>query len=200
VSVYLYVEGGAKGSLARECRKGFSQFLSKAGCKGRMPKVFACGSRREAYEDYCTAVKAGKKAILLVDSEMPVEISADKAKPWEHVKNRQGDGWAKPATVTDDHLHFMVICMESWFLADKDALASYFGQYFNINALPKRSDVENVSKADVYNALFQATKDSQKGEYGKGKHSFKILGLINPEKVKSASPYAKRFLNTLSGL
>ncbi|MDX8404678.1 MAG: DUF4276 family protein [Mariprofundus sp.] len=200
MSVFLYVEGGAKGSLARECRKGFSQFLNQAGLKGRMPKVFACGSRREAYENFCTAIKIGKKAILLVDSEASVATSADQAKPWQHVKNRQGDGWEQPAGVTDDDLHFMVLCMEAWFLADKDLLASYFGQNFNVNALPKGSDIENISKADLYNGLSRATKGTKKGAYGKGRHSFEILALIDPDKVSSASPYAERFLKTLNSL
>ncbi|MDQ6955031.1 MAG: DUF4276 family protein [Mariprofundaceae bacterium] len=197
MSIYLYVEGGAKGSLARECRKGFSQFLNKAGLAGRMPKVFACGSRRAAYEDFCTAIQNGKAAVLLVDSEAPVEASSDKAKPWQHVKDRQGDGWERPAGVTDEDLHFMVHCMEAWFLADKGALSSYFGQNFQVNSLPKRGDIEKVDKADIYRGLSQATKETQKGEYGKGKHSFKILALIAPDKVRSASPYADRFLKVL---
>jgi len=200
VSVFLYVEGGAKGNLARECRKGFSKFLESAGLKGRMPRVVACGCRKDAYDDFCTAINAGKKAILLVDSEAPVVTPIDNANPWLHVKNRQGDGWVKPANVTDDELHFMVQCMEAWFLADQTALGTYFGQSFNNNALPKHADIESIRKKDIYDSLSQATRNTQKGEYGKGKHSFEILALIDPNKVRLASPYADRFLNTLTSL
>jgi len=197
VSVFLYVEGGAKGSLARECRKGFSNFLEHAGLSGRMPRVVACGCRKDAYDDFCTAINDGKKAILLVDSEASVATSIENAEPWQHVKNRQGDGWVKPVNVADNELHFMVVCMESWFLADKKSLASYFGQGFNMNVLPKHSDIELISKHDIYHGLCQATKGTQKGEYGKGKHSFEILALIDPRQVRLNSPYADRFLAAL---
>jgi len=200
VSVFLYVEGGAKGNLARECRKGFSKFLEHAGLSGRMPRIVACGCRKDAYDDFCTAINDGKKAILLVDSEASVATSIENAEPWQHVKNRQGDGWVKPVNVTDDKLHFMIQCMEAWFLADEEALEAYFGQYFNKNSLPKRTDIEAIKKTDIYTALSQATRNTQKGEYGKGKHSFEILALIDPKKVRLTSPYADRFLAVLENL
>ncbi|MDQ6996157.1 MAG: DUF4276 family protein [Mariprofundus sp.] len=200
MSVKLFVEGGAKGPLSTKCRAGFASFLQQAGFAGHMPKVFSCGSRQEAYNDFCTAIGNDEKAILLVDSESSVSAAADKAKPWLHVQSRAGDGWARPAGVADDQLHFMVICMEAWFLTDKEALSSYFGQNFNVNALSKRNDIELISKSDIYLGLSQATKNTKKGEYGKGKHSFEILAQIDPEKVRRASPYADRFLNTLNHL
>jgi hypothetical protein len=44
----------------------------------------------------------------------------------------------------------------------------------------------------------QATKDCQKGEYSKGQHSFQILALIDPAKVRAASPkHAGRLLDVL---
>jgi len=200
VSVKLFVEGGAKGPLSTKCRAGFASFLKRAGFAGDMPKVLSCGSRQEAYNDFCTAIENGERAMLLVDSESLVSTTAKQAKPWSHVKSRADDGWAKPAGTNDDELHFMVICMEAWFLADKESLESYFGQYFNMQALPKHSDIELVSKSDIYRGLSRATRDTKKGEYGKGKHSFEILAQIDPEKVRKASPYADRFLNALNHL
>jgi len=194
VSITLYVEGGAKGALATECRRGFAQFLEKAGLKGKMPRVVACGPRNTAYHDFCIAKKLGKNAILLVDSEAPV---ADQPEPWNHVKNREGDGWEKPIGTNDDELHFMVECMEAWFMADKAVLADYFGSGFNENDLPKQRNIEKISKKDLYSALSKASKKSRKGEYGKGKHSFQILGRICPDKVKGASPYADRFIKKM---
>jgi hypothetical protein len=93
----------------------------------------------------------------------------------------------------------MIQCMEAWFLADKDALERYFGQGFNRNALPDRTDVENISKSQIYQGLKNATRHSRtKGEYDKGGHSFNLLGIINPELVKNASPHVKRLINTLT--
>ena len=88
--------------------------------------------------------------------------------------------------------------MEAWFLADRDTLAAFFGTGFNENALPGRSDVENVSKDDLLRGIENATRRcTPKGRYGKGKHSFQILEHLNPDKVTTASPYAKRLVDTL---
>jgi hypothetical protein len=43
-----------------------------------------------------------------------------------------------------------------------------------------------------------ATQTSKtKGEYRKGKHSFELLGQLDPDKVMAASPHAKRLLDIL---
>ncbi len=95
----------------------------------------------------------------------------------------------------------MVVCMESWFLADKDVLSSFFGQGFNSSALPQNANIEAVSKNDVFAGLQKASsKCKTKAPYGKGEHSFKILRLISPTVVREASPWAKRFLGSLDAL
>ena len=38
---------------------------------------------------------------------------------------------------------------------------------------------------------------TRKGRYDKGSHSFEIIAMIDPQKVTDASPYAKRFIETL---
>ncbi len=194
----LFVEGGGNNNdaLRTECRQGFATLLRKAGFEGRMPKIIACGGRQNAYEQFCTAFSDGSDAdvaMLLVDAEEQVTVKS----PWAHVKARQGDGWEKPTAATDDHLHLMVVCMESWFLADKDTLALFFGQNFRLESLPANPNVEQVSKADVYKGLENATKDTKKGVYGKSVHSFKILAFIDPTKVRSVAPSANRLLEHL---
>ena len=195
VSLKLYVEGGGdQEQLLRRCREGFHKFLEKAGFKGRMPRIVACGGRQAAYDRFKTACETGQESFLLVDSEDTV--SGDS--PWEHLKNRTEDGFVKPQIATDDHCHLMVVCMESWFLADQVALAKFFGAGFNANALPKNPNIEAVSKEDVYKGLERATaKCKTKAPYGKGKHSFKLLCLISPDKVRTASSWVNRFLNEL---
>ena len=131
--------------------------------------------------------------VLLVDSEEGVEGDIG---PWAFLKRRDNN-WNKPDGTSDDNAHLMVQCMEAWFLADRDTLALFFGHGFRANALPNRSDVENIPKPDLYNALRGATRDSRKGEYGKGQHSFDLLAQLNPQKVIAASPYAKRLVDTL---
>jgi len=197
VKTKIYVEGGGDtNALRTKCRRGFSEFFRKAGLEGCMPRIVASGGRQSAYDDFCTALKkAGNDEFiaLLVDSEGPVTTNGS---PWIHLANR--DGWARPATANDDNAHLMVQCMEAWFIADRVSLAEFYGQGFSLGALPSRTDVENIPKADLFAALTQATRATRtKGEYGKGKHSFDILARLDPEKVKAASPYASRLVATL---
>ena len=91
----------------------------------------------------------------------------------------------------------MAQIMESWFLADKKALASFYGQGFRPNAISGNAQVEAVPKADVLSGLERATKDTKKGAYRKGSHSFEILASLDADAVEGAAPHAKRFLDTL---
>jgi len=194
VGVKLYVEGGGDSRpLHDACRKGFRKFLEKAGLKGRMPRIVACGSRKNAYDDYCTAIKNGEAAILLVDSEGPV--SAALTEPWTHLKTR--DNWDKPANAGNNDCHLMVQAMEAWLLADPVALKEFYGQGFNENALPKRTDIEGLTKPVMKSHLKRATESTTKGDYDKGAHSFEILERIDPKQVIVKSPWAKRFVESL---
>ena len=160
-----------------------------------MPRIVASGSRNRAYKDFCTALKKAADnefVVLLVDSEAPVTTDQG---PWSHLKGR--DHWDQPEKASDDNVHLMVQCMEAWFIADRGTLAKCFGQQFNANALPAREDVENISKPDLESRLNNATRAANKGKYDKGRDSFDILAKINPQKVMSASLYAKRLIDTL---
>lgn len=204
--VKLYVEGGGDSNALRTaCREGFTSFITKAGVANR-PRVVACGSRRDAFDSFCTAIANGEAALLLVDAEAPVAAAAeppedepDNWKPWVHLKNRAGDGWDKPAGSEDADCHLMVQCMESWFLADRETLKAFFDPGFSANALPAAANpIEAVAKLAVYDALDRSTRTCRsKGAYGKGQHSFKLLAAINPAKVTAACPWAKRFVDCL---
>jgi len=64
---------------AADPNKGFSRFFEKAGLQGRMPRIVACGGRRNAYESFVTALETdGRPPMLLVDAEGPVQ----QAGPW----------------------------------------------------------------------------------------------------------------------
>jgi hypothetical protein len=200
VNVRIYVEGGGdhNKALDTECRRGFREFFRKAGLEGRMPKVVACGGRGGAYDSFRTSHEnAGNDdfPILLVDSEAPV-AGVD---PWEHVRLRTGDEWQRPAGASPDQLHLMVQAMEAWFHADKERVQEYYGQGFRLAALSPRPDIDNIPKADLFAGMKLATRACQtKGEYSKGRHSFEILALIDPAKVRASSPvHAGRLLSVL---
>ena len=197
MKVSVYVEGGGdRRELQARCRKGFETFFSKAGLDGRMPKIVAGGARSETYKKFRTKVDSATEndfVVLLVDSEKPV---ADGDSSWKHLKRY--DKWDGPADELDKNAHLMVQCMEAWFLADRDALASYFGNCFDQCSLPRREDIENVPKNDVEQGLKMATRPCcPEKRYHKGRHSFAILAELSPDKVAAASPYARRLIEKL---
>ena len=192
MSIKIFVEGGGKGRLGTECREGFIAFLEKAGFQGRMPQIISCGPRNEAYDQFKTACENNENSLLLVDSEGPI---TKRHRPWQHLKAR--DGWSKPHSAAEEQRHMMVQVMESWFLADQEALVDYYGQGFQADVIPQYQNVEKVRKQDVLDKLKQATLRTQKGAYSKGSHIFQILAKLNPDKVTRASWYANRFIEQL---
>lgn len=198
MSVKVYVEGGGdhNKALDAECRRGFREFFRKAGMDRRMPRIVSCGGRSNTYESFRTSHENSGDddfPILLVDSE--AEVSGGDA--WEHVRTR--DGWQRPDGATPDQLHLMVQAMEAWFHADKEKVEGYYGRGFRTGALSQRPEIDNIPKADLLAGLKAATRACPiKGEYSKGGHSFEILALIDPAKVRAASPmHAGRLLNVL---
>src|ERR1700728_3870114 len=111
VELHLYVEGGGDSKTLRTaCRRGFSEFLSTAGLKGRMPRIVACGGRKEAYDDFGIALRQSHHvAMLLGDSEDAVTVQP----PWAPLLQRPADAWPTPPDAEDDQCHLMVQCMES---------------------------------------------------------------------------------------
>ena len=160
-----------------------------------MPRVVACGSRDQAYDQFKTAhAQQDEVAMLLVDAEGPV-TSADS---WQHLQSR--DNWRRPHSASNDQCHLMVQVMESWFLADRQALENFYRRDFRPDSLPGNPNIERIPKQDVLNGLKQASRATQKGAYDKGKHSFEILAVVDPAKVTAASPHARRFVQTLLAL
>ena len=103
VEFRIYVEGGGNSDATRsKMRAGFEVFLGSLRALANTHgvnkwRVVASGSRREAYDDFCAALKTHPTAFvaLLVDSEdsLPPICSDPKKRNWEHLKKRQGDQW-----------------------------------------------------------------------------------------------------------
>ena len=192
MAAQVFVEGGGQGrNRLKGFRNAFISFLERAGANRRNFRVIACGSRGDTYRKFSSAVRKGEPAMLLVDAEQPVTASG----PWQHL--RESDGWDRPGSATDDQCHLMVQIMESWFLADAEAVESYYGPSFRMQDLPRNPNVEQVPRQDVLSGLERAASNTRKSGYSKGKHSFEILARIDPAKVRVASPYANRFISAL---
>lgn len=197
MKVCVYVEGGgpnAKLQAATACRKAFREFFGKVLGDKPKPKIVASGSRDEAYRDFCRSLEndADTFAVLLVDSEDPVVAGRTAA---EHLQDREKH-WTTP--MPDGQVHLMVQCMESWFLADKKALAKYYGDKFKAAALPQNPRIEEISKRDVMKGLEGATKTTEtKAAYHKTKHGLELLERIDPSAVRQASPFADALIQLL---
>lgn len=197
--IHIYVEGKKLGS---QLRHGMSKFLKKLNLKN-MPVIVACGGAGDTLKRFSKALKDREidVAILLLDSEEAVRHQS----PWEHLQNRKDNKCPKKpdgADPDDKDCHLMVQCMESWFLADCDAVANYFKQGFKKKIIQKQNkNIETIEKQQVFLCLEKATEDCKtKRPYNdktKGEHSFEILEKIDPEKIKAASKWAERFFNTL---
>jgi len=200
--IRIYVEGGGRGESRHtnaQFRAAFGDFLSELRDCARAQrigwKIIACGSRSSAFDDYQTALRAHPHSfnVLLVDSERAVTVD----NPWRHLKAHSGDNWDNPG-VDDRHCHLMVQTTEAWLIADREKLREYYGRDFHENSLPRNPNVEAVPKDVLERALRDATRNTQKGPYHKGKHAPAILRIVRPSEVKRKAPHCKRLFETLA--
>jgi Domain of unknown function (DUF4276) len=201
-SVRVYIEGGATGSTAdSDFRRGWKKFLNElhelARNQGfhRLDVVRGKG-RSNTYNSFCAhKIKYSEDlCVLLVDSETSV---LEYEKLWDVVKKREGDQWERPHWATESHIYFMVPFVEAWLLTDHDALKSFFGQKFDLTAIPT-TDLENRTKIDIERALKKATSKTKKGSYRHG-DSHSIIENTRPEKVKTLR-HGRRLFESLGAL
>ena len=210
--IAVHLEGGGNTSeTLAPFRQGMSAFLKPVVDEARKRRirwrVIPCGGRQEAFDSFCDALKNEPDAfhILLVDAEEAVT-----KKQWEHLKARAGDQWDKPAKATDEQCHLMIVTMETWFLADPEAMKEFFKlkKGFDADALPdlpplpkppKVSTVlESMSKDSVNAVLKKATRNTNDAQYEKIKHGAKLLAVIDSKRVRQQCPSCDRLFNTLA--
>ena len=194
--VAIYMEGGGDRRDAKAAiRQGMDRLLQplKDAARARALhwKLVPCGGRDEAFRRFRDAVGNGDDAIvvLLVDAERPVSGAP-------HLHLQSWDEWNMDFA-DEDMIHLMVQTMETWMAADPDALSRYYGQNFNGNVLPRRTNLEEVAKADIERALKRATEHTQKGRYHKVKHASDLLKQIDVERVKARCPHCARLFDKL---
>ena len=199
MSIAIYMEGGGNSRDTKAAlRVGMDALLDalKQSARDRELrwKLVCCGPRDDAFRRFRSAVRTGDDSIvvLLADAEDPVATE-----PRAHLQAR--DGWDM-TRIDANWLHLMVQTMETWIVADPDTLREYYGQGFNAGALPRRPNLEEVSKADVERSLEQATAGTQKGRYHKIRHASDLLQRIDPESVKARCRHCERLFIDLGRL
>ena len=199
MSVKIYVEGGGdQEDTITRCRQGFAAYCTKIAPEKRRPRVIPCGGRSQTFDKFKTAVQSSKAddlCVLLVDSEGPVGTNT----PVDYLAAR--DKWVFPP-LQSHRVFLMVQAMEAWFLADREALDTFYDGGFLADSLPgSPTKIEAVPKDDLEPTLIHATKKTKtKGEYDKINHGTALLALIDPVKVENASPHAASFHRFLRGL
>ena len=179
MEVRIYFEGN------KTLRPGFEIFFSALKIAAReADSEIEFVAARNGPSDYRKALRTHPRAwnILLKDSEeqMPKNPVA--------LCERHG---IDPKAVTD--VFWMVELMESWFLADPDALAKYYGQNFSANAIGKTKDVERVPKSEVLSRLKRATRN----KYHKVTHAPHLLGLLDPQRVQMHARHCRKLFDTV---
>ena len=187
--------GGDRSEPKAQLRRGMDAFLRSlkqaARSKGLHWKLVACGSRNAAFDGFKHAIATEPEAfnMLLVDAEGPVTN-----KPQDHLWAR--DAWDLGGA-PEARLHLMVQTMETWIVADPDALRSYYGAEFKAARLPSRVNLEEEPKEQLQRRLKDATKDTQKRAYHKIKHAKDLLELIDPDLVRERCPHCERLFREL---
>lgn len=197
MEVAIYFEGGGNSAESKAAlRLGMSGFLKPLVDMARHRRcrwsVTACGGRDQAYEAFLDALQTEPQIfnVLLVDSE-----SAVVSLPRAHLQQR--DQWSLNGA-EEKQVHLMAQCMEAWLVADPEALATYYNQGFNANALPNRINLEEEPKVQIYAALENATHQTQKGSYGKIKHASELLKRVSQDKAKARCAHCERLFRTLT--
>ena len=124
VMVRIFIEGGSSGKTPDKIfKEAWTAFFAAAGLTGRMPKIVRGEGRSATFRKFRTARRRTNELfLLLVDSEGPVTPGHS---AWQHLRNR--DNWDQPTGAAADSAYLMVQVMETWFLADRDALREFFG-------------------------------------------------------------------------
>jgi len=187
--IRIYFEGD---DTLREGFRGLLDSIFRAAHGKARIRLIA--GRAKAVGDFVSALRSHPTTfnILLVDAEGP-----DDGRLHDRLKVRRD--WSPPdgASVDPRQIHFMIQVMEAWFLADRAALASYYGSEFRPGCLPKTAEVEKIAKADVLDALKRATEQALKGRYHKTRHAPALLALVDASVVRKAAPACERLFRTL---
>lgn len=196
-NIVVYVEGGGDTrSNQAPLKRSLKEFILNALPEAKRPAarrsvtVEAVGGGEKTFHMFEWAVrkKPSQLSVLLVDAEN--EVTTNRC---DHLRSR--GHWPIPGA-EEDQCHLMVVAMETWLVADPEALQQFYGTKFNAKHLPGHPDLEVLEKQHVNRALAAATAGCKRDQYTKA-HGMLLLGRVDPAKVERRAPHCRLFLDTL---
>ena len=181
----IIFEGGHPGN--QHHKQGLKLLLDRCSASGRKIQVVMGFGRNLAARTFLDRLAEGADAFLLIDSEGP----------WspQSVSELAGVDLAPH----EDRVFFMVQVMESWFIADSNALKGIKNANLSLldEELRKQNGkIEAISKARVSDLFTKATSPHVcSTDNGKGLR-LSYLANLDPEKLRTASPEADRLIRT----
>lgn len=176
----IYFEGDVR------LRPGFHEFFKEivGAARARSCRIELIATDGTPVADYYNGIKANPNAwnVLLLDSDTHIDSTLEQLCRSKGVEPTYSGS-----------VFWMVQVMESWFLADIDALRSYFGNSIR-EGNPK---VEEIPKSDVLQKLDQAAHRRFDRGYDKIQDGVKLLNITNAVKVRKAAPNCERMFTAL---
>lgn len=194
----LYIEGGDSSESKALLRAGFSVFLQEV--------AIACADARIAWNPVCAKcdgetfklfrhsirTRPGGWSAVLLDSDCcPEPGTADVLEFLRKEKRWDVSG------LEASQCHLMVVKMETWFLADPEAMEKHFGRGFETGALPRSANLEMLPGKAIDEAISRAVRGTKREKYRKIQDAAKLLQLISPQLVRQRSKSCDRLFNTL---
>lgn len=177
----------------------------------RLIRIYFEGDRR---------LREGLREFLRVEVELAAEykikidlVGAGKKKAEKVYANGQRDcPGAYPFILKDaegplprrrpQHTYYWVEVMESWFVADRDAITKALGSCVKAKTLPNPSNVELIAHPRIFKLLSDSTRSCGQEKHYDGQHppflANRILKALDRQTVKEKSTECGRFLNALN--
>lgn len=170
-------------------REAFSKLLEEYGIKKGCYKIIVGYGREDVIKEFCSKANSSPTSIILVDSETPIKEGQSKL---DHLKSTN---YSVTEKITENNLFFMVVCMETWIVSDKNALKQYYGQFFKEEKI-QSADLINRDKENIMKMLESSIKDCKENKYKKSA-SFDILKKVDVQEIVKSNSYAEEFFKFL---
>jgi len=184
--IRFHIEGHSR------LHSGFQNFLAEIRETARRRGVgwTLTMAQGQAVRDFMKGLRTHPNAfhVLLIDSDGPPDGQLR-----ENLHRRSDWSPLRGSTVSEEQEQWMVQVMESWFLADRDALRAYYRAQLRESALPQNPRIEQIPKQDVLEGLKRATG----GDYHKGADAPRILQLLRPDLVRERAPHCRTLFESL---